>query len=255
MLINKSLLYDELYPLNDNQEIKHPAVHEVISFGELDYYSLINLFLVYPIDIIVELYEMVGKSYKSFFEYYEKLTQYDIFIMLYGSNTELYNKLIKFFLGDVDFVLAQHKDTQDIILYDDQKDIVFDLTSFMIMSNFIRTIHHIPNDPSKTAKKSKTLMKVLIETGIANKQFLTKQREKDKMSGKTGEQLNKLMSKISIASQFKRDDLKDMRLYEFYETLNQVISYAYWQFKMGAYFSGNIDTSKVNKKELEWFYD
>jgi hypothetical protein len=162
---------------------------------------------------------------------------------------------MKFLFGDLNLIPHTKTDTQEVVLYDEEKNVVFDLTSFLLTSAFIKLLHGIPENKSKLAKKSRSLLKAIIETEIANRPSIMKEREQDRLSGKTGNQFNKLMTKLSVASRFERSELSKLKLYEFYETLHEVIGYTYWQFRMNSYFSGNIDTKKVNKKELEWFYD
>ena len=147
MLIQEKYLYSDNYPLNNGLSIKHPKVKEVIEFGEEQYNTLVSIFLVYPVDLIVELYDLGFPDFEVF-------SQYDIFLLYYRSNVDLYSEAIKFFLGDVKLVPAQNKETKEVVLFDAEKDFVFDLTSYMIMSNFIRTIHHIPEDKSKLSSES-----------------------------------------------------------------------------------------------------
>jgi hypothetical protein len=253
MLIQEHLLYEDFYPINETLSIKHPTIKDVITFKESNYNALINIFLVYPIDLIAELYEMGFENYDEFFEYYDALTQYDIFMMFYHSKTDLFRDLIKFFLGDVDLLPAHNSVTNEYILYDQTKNIVFDITAFMVMSSFIKKVHHIKEDRSKTAKKSKSLKKVLIETGLANKDYFAKQREQEGISGKGDNRYNKLITKLCVSSKFSREELENKKLFEFYEIQNEVISYNYWSYRMQGFYSGNIDPSKVNKKELDWF--
>lgn len=256
MLIDKSRLYDDTYPLNNELKIRNPSVQNVLDFGEPDYQALIHLFLVHPVDIIVEIFMMCDEDYDRFFEFFDSCTQYDIFIMFYRMDTDRYNKLMQFFFDEeeeIAFAVAERNDTKEIVLYDEKRNAVFDLTSFMIMSHFIKTIHNIPEDPHKTAKKSNSLKKAMVETGIANKPYLDQQREKDRLAGKFDGHLNKTMTKISIASQYRRDELMRMKLYEFYEIFHQVVEYTYWSFRMTGAYSGMVDTSKIPKKDLEWF--
>lgn len=207
---------------------------------------MISIFLVYPVDLIVELDDLGFPDFEVF-------SQYDIFMMLYQQNELVYRELIKFLLGDVNLSAVKNVETDEILLYDEEKDIKFDLTSYMILSKFIRTIHGIPEDVSKLAKKSKSLKRVLIETERIRKDYEAQQREKDRLNGKSDHVLQKMATKLSIASQYRRSELYDMKIYEFYDIWGEVISFYSWKYTMSGVYSATIDTKKINKKELNWF--
>jgi hypothetical protein len=238
--------------------IKNPVVQDVLNFGEDKYYSLTRIFLTYPVDLLLELYAVCKNDMKVFHGYFNSLKQYDIFIMLYASNFERYNKLMSFFFdGEINFIPCKNRDTNEELLIDEKTNIVFDLTSFMIMSRYIMAISNIKEDPARLPNRSKAALKASIIHEQENRDFLIKQNEKDRLAGKFDNQLLKLMTKITVASRFNMDDLRQMKVYEFHRIINEVIGFTYWNFRMNGLFSGNIDISKSkNKKDYnDWFHN
>jgi hypothetical protein len=254
------LLYGDIYPLNNNIAIKNPSIQDIIDFGESKYYALINLFLMYPNDFILELYRMCNEDFDASYELYKTLNQYDLFFLAYSNNLEYNNKLMSFFFGEnIQFQPSRYKETNAKILWDDNKDVVLDLTSFIIMSKYIMAINNLQEDKRNENVMGKMFYKSELDTKKDNEAGDIVQREKDKLSGKRDNRIQKLITKITIASSFKREDLLKMKVYEFHQTVKEIIGFVYWGFRMNGLYSGNVDISKMKsaqKKEYtEWFYD
>ena len=105
-----NLLYEHEYVINDKIKVVIPTVGQVLD-NEDEYYSMVTAFTAMPIDLMVQLDDMKID--------FEKITDYDLFIILFNG-LRLQN--ISLILKDIDFskfILDIDEEKQELFLIDE----------------------------------------------------------------------------------------------------------------------------------------
>ena len=230
-----NLLYKKQYAINDAINIIIPTVGEILD-NEDEYYNLVSLLTAMPIDMMVQL-DDAGIDFT-------KINDYELFLIMFsgikGFNTHL-------IFGDLDlsnFNLFINEENEQVVLYDDQNDITIDRAVHSRIAAALREIHHLEKNRRKPANDEA-------------KEFLLK-RAREKMrrnkNRKQASQLEPLIIAMVNTEQFKYDyeTVKDLSIYQFNESVRQIIHLVDYKFKMGGVYAGTIDVKSLSRADLDW---
>jgi anthranilate/para-aminobenzoate synthase component I len=281
MVVDKLSLYrGEDFKINDNIIIHQPTLGEICEFGEEKYYSVIQTLTAIPSDMKSQL-DDVGIDY-------EAISDFELFIIL---SKTLDSNDTKIVFGDLDLsrfevytdttngetVLAQkvinEKEIQfkeirnkklnyiQKILYKflklpiaeevyetktefEEKIIIIDRLIYQIISDYLCKTHGF--------KK-----KVELAGNEFTKRYLI-QESRDKIEAnkniKFESMLYPLVSAMINSAGFKYNhkQIWDMKINAFMDSVHRIQKIINVGYMMQGIYSGNIDSSKLNKDELNW---
>lgn len=241
-MATNSLLYKTEFNVTDAITIHIPLVGQVLD-DEDGYYSLISLFTSMPIDLVAELDE-VGIDFT-------KINEYELF--LYFMFPALVLKDTSLLFGDLDFSKFRlaTKDgtdgtdgTENAVLLDTDSGIIIDRVVHMKIANALRKIQHLEKNTKRPANDE--MKRYMIDR--ARK----KRKRKNKQS--TSSALEPLIISLVNTPEFKYDykSVRNMTIYQFNESVRQVIRKIEYNNRMYGVYTGNIDVKSLSRDDLSW---
>lgn len=233
----KLLRGDDL-KINEKLTLRHLTINEIIDFteehGEENYFSLVNLFIMRPYDLMDKL-DDVGIDYES-------ISEYDLFIMLY--KTGEYDENLKLLSG-CDFKVAIDNVAEKLVLYDEEKRVVIDEEAYIKIKQYMLKIHHINLKPQYKAG-NETIKKFR----IAQKRRQRKAQKNEPYKS----QLFDLVSSIVIGSNgaITFSDVWDLPIYTAFTALMKTLKIQNYSHTMLGVYTGNISLKDVPKDTLDW---
>lgn len=225
--------------INDKIQVHQPTVGEIVDMHEAEYYGMLSAFTAVPSDMIGQLWK-IGIDWMT-------LSDFELFIML---SRALPVEATKILFGEqIDFTkfeLYLNKQNQMVFL-EDPNGVRIDVNIYTKMSEFIRSMHGIK--PKRVRAFNKATKKVMVQEALA-----ILEREKNKPHKPM---LRNLVSSMVCSSGYKYDleGTRNLGIVAFMDFVKRVgVIQNANQLIMGAY-CGNIDTSKINKKEFDWMRD
>lgn len=229
--------FGEPFHLNSKITLYSPTVGDIIEFGEQRYYSVVHSLTCIPSDMKSQLFDS-GIDY-------EEISDFELFCMLTRGLTQEDTKLL---LGDLDlskFEVCINTQNGLKLLYDRQNDIKIDELIYYKIVSYIRKLHNIK--PKVEKAKNKTTKKILIEL---DRQRI-EQKKKDKKITSTLKPLVSAMMRYP-GFKYKSYELKQCSLYEFMDTVMGANVYVSSTALLKGMYGGMVDSSKVDKKQLDW---
>lgn len=229
--------FGEPFHLNSKITLYSPTVGDIIEFGEQRYYSVVHSLTCIPSDMKSQLFDS-GIDY-------EEISDFELFCMLTRGLTQEDTKLL---LGDLDlskFEVCINTQNGLKLLYDRQNDIKIDELIYYKIVSYIRKLHNIK--PKVEKAKNKTTKKILIEL---DRQRI-EQKKKDKNITSTLKPLVSAMMRYP-GFKYKSYELKQCSLYEFMDTVMGANIYVSSTALLKGMYGGMVDSSKVDKKQLDW---
>ena len=229
-----NLLYQKQYAINDSIKIVIPKVGEIID-NEDNYYSLVSIITAMPIDMMVQL-DDVGIDFTS-------INDYELFLLMFPGLKAQDTHLV---FGDLDlskFNMAINNENEEVVLLDSEHDIVIDRAIHNKIATVLRKIHHIEKNNRKPANAD------------AKEYMIKRAREKMKRANRSKEsQLEQLIIAMVNTEQYKYDfeGTRELSIYQFNESVRQVIKKVDYQNKMFGVYTGNINAKELSQDELNW---
>ena len=230
-----NLLYKKYYEINDSIKVYIPTVGEILE-NEDDYYNLVSMFTVMPIDMMVQL-DDVGIDFTS-------INEYELFLLLFNGFKDQDTSLV---LGDLDlskFEISVNQENENVVLYDAENDIVIDRALHGKIASTLRKIHHFERNNKEPGNEE------------AKKFMLERARKKQKRNRnrKQFSQIESLIIAMVNANEFKYDfeGTKGLSIYQFNESVRQVIKRVDYDNKMFGIYTGNINPKEMKQDELNW---
>ena len=230
-----NLLYKREYPITDKIKIMIPTVGEVIEHEE-EYYQLVSALTAVPFDMMVQL-DDIGVDFT-------KIDEYELFLVLFNG---LRNNDTHLIFGDLsiqNFETVVNTKTDQVVLYDRENDIIIDQGIQNQIASTIRRINHL----EKTIKKA---------GNDEARDYLIK-RERMKMKRRKNRtqfsQLEQLIVAMVNTEQFKYgyEEVRDLTIYQFQESVHQIISKVDYDNLMGGIYAGTVKASEISQDRLNW---
>ena len=230
-----NLLYQRQYAINDAIKIQIPTVGQIVD-QEDDYYSVVGALTAMPIDMMVQL-DDAGIDFTT-------INDYDLFLMMFAGLKEQDTKLV---FGELDLTRFQMMVNQKngmVVLRDEEKDITIDRAIHGQIAATLRKIHHIEKNRRKPANKE---AKDYMMERARIKMKRNKNRKRDS-------QLESMIVALVNTEQFKYnfETVRDMTIYQFNESVRQVIKKIDYDNRMRGVYAGTISAKDLSQDDLNW---
>lgn len=228
------LLYARDYKINDEISVKIPTVGEVLA-NEDGYYEMVSLITAMPIDMMAQL-EDIGVDF-------EQINAYQLFLIIFQVLCTMDTSLI---FGDLDltkYKIVVSPDTGDMVLRNQETGGLIDSKTHAQIATVLRTLHHLEKNTKRPANKE------------ARDYLMRKARKKMKRRRKSDSSaLEQEIIALVNTEQFsyKFEEVPYMTIYQFNESLRQIVRKIEFDNKMHGIYAGTIDAKKVSSEELNW---
>lgn len=230
-----NLLYKNKIPINERISICIPTVGEVVDCED-EYYSIVSVLTAMPIDFMVQL-DDAGIDFTS-------INEYELFLIMFE---ELKNRDTQMVFGDLNlskFELMVNQQNGNIVLHDEENDITIDRAVHSLIADALRKIHRLEKNHRKPANNE---AKEYMLKRARNKLRRTKNR-------KQKSQLEELIIAMVNTEQYKYDfeGTRELSIYQFNESVRQVIKKVDYDNKMYGIYSGTISAKDLSQDDLNW---
>ena len=231
-----NLLYKKEYEINDFLSIYIPEVGEVLE-QEDEYNFLVSLFTAMPIDMMVQLDE-VGIDFTE-------INEFELFIILFETIIKTKDTSLIFKKLDMrDFFVNVNEQNGSIILENQKTGARIDRAIHGKIAGALRKIHHLEKNTKKPAN------------GEAKEYMLERAKAKAKRSRNRviESELEQLIVAMVNSEQFKYgfEDAKHLTIYQFNESVRQVIKKNDYNNRMHGIYSGTVNAKDLSQSDLNW---
>lgn len=231
-----NLLYQDSVRIDDKISIVIPTVGQVLD-NESAYYTLVSMLTAMPIDYMVLLDDM-GLDFSE-------MTEYDLFVNLFPYVQTIKESNMIFKNLDLSkFHLARNTDDSSMAYVDAENDIVIDRRTHALIAAAIRKIHNIKKDNRSPANDE--AKQYMLE--VARRKAKRRSRQQRES------QIESLIVAMVNSPEFKYDfeTVRDMSIYQFNESVKQVVKRVDYGNKMYGIYSGTIKPTDMSKDDLNW---
>ena len=226
-----SILYKRELAINEKIKIMIPSVGEVLD-NEDDYYSMVSSMTAMPVDYMWQLQDINID--------FTEISEYELFILMFEGIKKRDTHLI---FGDLD-INKLIFDESSFSFYDAENDIRIERGIQMQIASALRKIHHLEKNRKKPGNKE--AKEYMIERARV-KAMRNRHRSVDS-------QLESLIIALVNTEQFKYDfdSVLDMSIYQFNESVRQIIHKVDYEHRMTGIYAGTIDPKKMSQDDLNW---
>ncbi len=224
----------EPYYITDKIIIKQPSLDEIVTYGEREYFSLVQTIAATPADKKVEIWDSLGI-------YWDEMSEYDLFLSISRGLRDIDASII--FPG-LDFSSFRLVIDKNELILRNRDGVEIDKTIYIFIADFIRQIHNFTKNQ---------------ERGFDNytKQIMIEddREEQIKAARKPFQSvLLPLISSLTNCADFKYrfDDVWTLPIGAFLDAVKRLLKYHEYKNLMRGVYAGTIDVKKINKKSLNW---
>lgn len=215
--------------------LKHPRLQQICELGEDVYFSHIVSFVATPTDLKVEL-DDAGLNF-------EEISDFQLFCTRVNA---LKDNITTQFLDGFDFAYAYPviHESGELMLFDPSHNALLDEVHYLILSDYIRTIHGFKKNEEVYGNEYTRKMVIDIERS-ARKHKRHKQSEPfllDYISGLIN----------CSESKYTYKDVWDLPYYVFIDSIRRTQKVMEFKGLMSGMYSGMVDTSKLNFEKMSW---
>lgn len=231
----QSLLYKRKYPINEFIQIEIPTVGEILE-QEDAYYSMVSLITATPYDMMVQLDDMKID--------FAEINDYELFVLIFQALKTRDTSLIFGTLDLNKFSVMVNPQNNTVVLRDPESGAMIDRNIHSLICQAIRKIHHLKRNNRKPANDA--AKKYMIQRA-RTKMRRRKNRIEDS-------QLEELIVALVNTEQFHYDfdSVKSLTIYQFNESVQQVIKKIDFDNKMHGIYAGTISAKDMGQDELNW---
>lgn len=257
------LYFGDPYPINDQITIKQPTLMDIMEYGESEFYSMVYIFIG-------------NTTYRKLFLWengidWNKVSDYELFINLVRM---LPNEMTRVLFGDIDFtgfhlyerddpapepplegkVKTIEKNKYAMRIYErthtfinEEQGIEINADTYQFMRSVMREMFKsYPKTEYAAGKTTKELL-------IMEEQNKIKKAIKDAEDSTD----SNLLPMISFCCnhpgfKYRRDELKNVKIYEFMDSVQRLQVYESTHALMGGMYSGFCDTSKIPHSHFDF---
>ena len=231
----RHLLYEKSIKINDNIEILIPTVGQVLN-NEEEYYGLVSLLTATPYDMMVQLDEL-GIDFSE-------INEYELFLLSFETIRSADPSLI---FGSLDLSGFQRMvNTQNgaLTLVDPSSGIVIDRAIHYQICDGLRVVHHLKKNIRRAGNDA--AKKYLLQRA--------KQKSRRRKTRVENSQLEGLIIALVNTEQFpyKFNEVLDLSIYQFNESVLQVVKKIDFDNRMHGIYSGTISAKDMSQDSLNW---
>lgn len=231
--------FGEDFEINSFLKIRQPTIGEILTTGEIAYYSMVNALTAVPSDYIAQLHQLHID--------WNEMLDFELFCMLAPAMPMEKSRLL---FGDVDFTQFEIVPTGEHQCHLHHRTLGFDLDEVMYMAikNYLCHVHGLKVRRNKRAGNAGT-KRIMIEDA---QEELKKAKNKPQKSV-----LRPIISTLVNFEGFKYnlEQVRAMKLGAFYDSAKRIPVIQSSKALLQGCYSGNIDTRKLNKTELNYMRD
>ena len=233
------MYFGEPFHASDTVSVYCPTIKDIVSFGEEEYFKVSQHITTIPSDIKSVLWDMKID--------WEEMQEFELFATILAPS--LPKEKTKLLLGDIDLstmkIYNHPKIEGEIVLADKEKGVLIDNYVYLKMAEYIRQMHGYKKKVER-AKNKRTKM-VLIQDDRNRRQASTETKYKST--------LYPLISSVKVRMGYTLDYVGQMRIVEFMQDLQRLQIIVQSDALLKGMYSGFMDTSKINKNDLNWLRD
>lgn len=222
--------------------IHEPTIGDIIRYGELDFWVMVQCFCANTTSRRLELWEN-GIDWN-------KISDFELFIMTVLGLPKERTKLI---FGDLDFTKfkpIKNKEDKYVLIYMPDPTIQVDEEIYNRIAGYMRAMFDI--HPKVEKAKGKLTKEAIIEEERIDLQIAMRKAKKESWNKST------LFPLISAylnhpGTKYKRDELKEVGIVEFMDGVKRLQIYESTTSLMTGMYMGMLDTKNMDlAKELNW---
>ena len=231
----RHLLYERELKVNDDISIVIPTVREVLEQEE-EYYGLVSLITATPYDMMVQLDDL-GIDFRE-------ISDYELFLLSFEAIKSADTHLVFGDLETTGFERMVNTHNGTLALTNKKTGLVIDMAIHYQICEALRAIHHL----KKNIKHAGNVE--------AKDYLLERARKKLKRRRKKAEasQLESLIIALVNTEQFpyKFDEVLDLTIYQFNESVLQVVKKIDFDNRMHGIYAGTISAKNMSQDSLNW---
>lgn len=230
------MYFREPYVINKNIVLYQPTIGDIIEFGEAEYYGMITTLCAIPSDMKSKLWDDYDVDYTTISDFY-------LFCFLTRQLTKEQTRLV---LGELDLskLIVATRDDEEIILCNEHGETIIDNYIYLRIVDYLRKVHNLK--PKIEMPANEFTKKVLIDDD----------RQRKQMAANKGfhSNLQPLISSLvnSAGFKYKLQELKEVGYVEFMDSVQRIQIIKQTEALLSGMYSGMVDTSKMDKKNLNW---
>lgn len=232
-----SLYFGDPYVVNKYITITLPKIRELVRFGEREYYSMIHTITAIPSDMKSQLWDMNLD--------WTKITDFQLFMMMAPTLPKSQTTII---FGDLDFQKLRpfnNGENDTVVLADPETGVVIDELAYGKIHSYLCSAHNLVKKPEGAANEY--TKKIMIEE---DRQKIAYQKKQPYKSS-----LKNLISAVKCRQGYTLDYIRNMGVVEFFDDVARLQIIVHADAVLKGCYSGMVDTSKIPKKEFDWFRD
>lgn len=230
-----NLLYKRSVPVTPKISIHVPTVGEILE-DEDKYNSLVGILTAMPIDLMVQL-DDAGIDYTE-------INAYELFLLTFEGIKKQDTSLVFEDLDLNKFELAIEEKSGKPVLLNAEDDIVIDRATHNLITDTIRKVNNLEKNRRLPANEE------------AKKYMMERARQKMKRRANRSHdsQLEQLIIAMVNTEQFKYgyDETLELSIYQFNQSVRQIIKKIEYDNRMFGVYSGNIDAKKLRQEDFDW---
>lgn len=230
------------FEINQHIIVHHPTLGEIVRYGEENYWQLVCMLTSTSFDLRFQLDDL-GLDY-------EDVDDFATFCMITPGMKPTETSIL---LGDLD--LSQLKvcsdDNGDILLANEDHSIIIDRLIYQLFVDYLRKLHGLKRNYKVAGNKR--ARKFYMEEERKN----LEEKLKKESSNENKSELEPLVGALVNNSNFKYDYETVMRLpiYTFMDAAKRVTKFINYTNLMTGIYTGNIDSKKIPKKQMDFMGD
>lgn len=267
MILIEELIYDfdelkmyfgEEYWVTDKICIKCPTIGDILEFGDIKFYSMLNLFCANPTSLRLQLWKL-GIDWNN-------ISDFELFAQLIVKNFTPESTRLLF--GELNFswfeYVHDNKKDCDLLInvprdeYGNKKNfnyeeaVIIDELVYKRIIKYLTTMFNL-NIKVEHAKNKATKEAMIWEDemNLKNEEQKNKNKEFSKSS------LLPLISSMvnHPGFKYKTNELKDIGIYQFMDSVKRLQTYENATALLKGLYSGFVDGKQINQKDLNWLKD
>lgn len=218
--------------------LHQPTLDEICDYGERQYWSMVYTLTSVGADMKVPLSDM-GMDYTE-------ISDFQLFYSLLCQSFTIEQTSILF--GSLDFQkfqIYQKKDSEDIVMYDSENDILIDEYTYLVIADALRKMHGLKRNGELPANES--TKQILIED--AREEF---NRNKNR---EYHSQLKNMVSAMINSEGFKYNhaEVWNMKINAFMDSVRRISKIKNADLLLQSGYSGfGVNLKEISDKQLDW---
>lgn len=232
-----SLLYADAVRINDAISVIVPSVGDVID-NEDEYYDAVCTIIATPFEMMVQLADAKID--------FTTITEFDLFRLMLPKLKVLDTGLVFQDFDFKDFEIGIRDGGKEAILVNQKTGITIDRATHSMITTTLRKILNLPKNDKVPGNEE------------AKRYMINRERKKQKRRMRKGKgrasQLERYIISLVNTPEFPYDfrSVRDISIYQFYESLKQVIHKVHYDKTMIGYYAGTVKIDNVPQNDRTW---